>query len=294
MLETDEIRNSVKTEPERLIRAAVGIKLEMWSTDAHGKRIHQSAFTTIISLTGARLAPLVHPLTLNSVVEVQYGLKSCRCQVVWLGKAGTTDEGYIGIRCLDASACPWAELIPSSSGVGTKNSPATISSSLSSPASRREKERHPCNFVARIKRADNPIEDSVRVSDISQTGCYLETMSPLPTGSELTLVVEAHNDHIPLKGTVRTRHPGMGNGVTFTQVSVEAAIKLDALVAGLTGTNSDELKPSLAAAAPSTLLDQLQALIEILDLNPLSRRRNFWSESERTRKDKGCPLLADS
>jgi hypothetical protein len=57
-------------------------------------------------------------------------------------------------------------------------------------------------------------------SDLSATGCYIESIFPFPTGTNLELKLQL-NDTIVLLATVVTSDPQVGNGIRFTRVLPE-------------------------------------------------------------------------
>jgi hypothetical protein len=56
-----------------------------------------------------------------------------------------------------------------------------------------------------------------RLTDISEGACYLETATPLPSGSDVVLSFRAADTECLLEGIVRVSHPQMGMGVEFTE-----------------------------------------------------------------------------
>ncbi len=83
----------------------------MWGMDSTGKPFSQTARTVDISGQGARLAGITGPKQLGDVIGVQHGDQKARFQVVWVGANGTAEQGQIGIACLDAGRCIWAEAL---------------------------------------------------------------------------------------------------------------------------------------------------------------------------------------
>ncbi len=59
-----------------------------------------------------------------------------------------------------------------------------------------------------------------KMSDISLGGAYIDTISPCPEGTEITLKFRLPNGHqLMLKGIVKTSFAGMGMGVQFMNIS---------------------------------------------------------------------------
>ena len=57
-------------------------------------------------------------------------------------------------------------------------------------------------------------------SDLSLTGCYIETIFPFPVGTQLEIKLQLEGTLLVL-GTVVTSDPQVGNGVHFTRMLPE-------------------------------------------------------------------------
>lgn len=81
---------------------------------------------------------------------------------------------------------------------------------------RRRDPRYPLVAEARIADVGSGTEIKLRTSDLSITGCYLDTVSPLPNGTNIVLKICRDNGLFETNGKVVYVHPGMGMGVCFT------------------------------------------------------------------------------
>lgn len=72
----------------------------VFGKDALGHSFSQNTFTVEMSATGARLQGLP-PLTLGSVVLLECGQGRARYRIVWIGKPGSSQEGQVGLQCID-------------------------------------------------------------------------------------------------------------------------------------------------------------------------------------------------
>jgi hypothetical protein len=66
-------------------------------------------------------------------------------------------------------------------------------------------------------------------SDLSQTGCYIESIFPFPIGTVLEMSLEVDRTVLAL-GTVMTCDPQVGNGVKFTKILPEDQEQLRAYI----------------------------------------------------------------
>jgi hypothetical protein len=63
-------------------------------------------------------------------------------------------------------------------------------------------------------------------TDIGGRGCYVESLSPLPIGSELIITFWIDSQKITTKGLVRASDPGVGMGIEFTVLEMHHQEKL--------------------------------------------------------------------
>ena len=68
------------------------------------------------------------------------------------------------------------------------------------------------------------------LSDISLSGCYMETITPEPVGTPIDVLFQASGTRVRLPGVVRVVHPSMGMGIEFDQLSPDTAKALQTLV----------------------------------------------------------------
>ncbi len=66
-----------------------------------------------------------------------------------------------------------------------------------------------------------------RVSELSACGCYLDTLNPLPKGSEFRFRIHYGCSSCEFSGRVIYSHAGFGMGVVFTKPTAEQRSTLD-------------------------------------------------------------------
>jgi c-di-GMP-binding flagellar brake protein YcgR len=66
-------------------------------------------------------------------------------------------------------------------------------------------------------------------SDLSVSGCYIETMFPFPVGTALDLKLQLETT-LPIDATVVTCDPQVGNGMKFSRMLPEDRKALEAFV----------------------------------------------------------------
>jgi c-di-GMP-binding flagellar brake protein YcgR len=62
--------------------------------------------------------------------------------------------------------------------------------------------------------------------EISLCGCYIEMMFTIDIGTKLGVVFSLNQERVGAKGLVVTKHPQVGNGIEFIEMSPEGRLKL--------------------------------------------------------------------
>jgi Ribonuclease G/E len=68
---------------------------------------------------------------------------------------------------------------------------------------------------------------NARTADISRTGCYVDTMNPIPPGSEVQLRFTHGTETFVAKGRVVYVSYGLGMGIAFVSVEDQHLARLD-------------------------------------------------------------------
>jgi DNA-binding response OmpR family regulator len=97
------------------------------------------------------------------------------------------------------------------------------------------------NQLPEPEQDDPPV--TCRLSDLSLGGCYLETVSPFPVGTRITLSMKSRDCQAQASGAVRIMHPEHGMGVEFIQTTQEQRDRVHQMIDALraNGEQSTEL-----------------------------------------------------
>jgi hypothetical protein len=91
---------------------------------------------------------------------------------------------------------------------------------------RRGAPRHALVLAAEVVELPRGAKFCTRTADISR-GCYIDTLNPIPTGSQICLRITHHQEIFEALGRVVYVSPGLGMGVAFAVVSSEERSRLD-------------------------------------------------------------------
>jgi len=95
-------------------------------------------------------------------------------------------------------------------------------------AERRGTPRYPLVLAAEVVELPRGTRLQARTSDISRTGCYIDTLNPIPQGSKVRLRLTHHQEVFETLGSVVYSSPLLGMGLAFSDLSLEETRKLDA------------------------------------------------------------------
>ncbi len=91
---------------------------------------------------------------------------------------------------------------------------------------RRSAPRHPLVLAAEVVELPRGAKLAARTSDISRTGCYIDTLNPIPQGSQVRVRITHHQEIFEAVGRVVYVSFGLGMGVVFETVSDEQLTRL--------------------------------------------------------------------
>ena len=77
------------------------------------------------------------------------------------------------------------------------------------------------NVPVEIHTEGSDIPVRCAISELSLEGCYVETMFPFPTGTNLDLKLHLDENAVLITATVITSFPQVGNGFLFVQMLPE-------------------------------------------------------------------------
>ena len=84
-------------------------------------------------------------------------------------------------------------------------------------ADRRSSPRFALILVATLKEQGTDVQLSARTTDVSRTGCYVDTLTPVPKGKLVHIVLSQGGESFETSGKVAYASPGLGMGIQFDQ-----------------------------------------------------------------------------
>lgn len=233
-------------------RVAINLDVKVWGLDLYGKPFVQHARTVNATSVGARLIG-IDCVREGEVISLQHGDQTARCKVVWVGRDAARSR-QIGISCLEvgkslfgqqlrARAAPAIGFTAGFAGRSGAAQPPSIArrTMQDMPGTRRNQQRFHVTGGVELRRNEGAPPVFGNLSDISTTGCYVETVSTLPVGTELLFMLRVNDAVVRGRAQVKTSHHAVGVGLVFLHLSKEDQQKLEFLVGTIAG--SQELRP---------------------------------------------------
>jgi hypothetical protein len=92
---------------------------------------------------------------------------------------------------------------------------------------RRSAPRHAMVLAAEVVELPRGAKLNARSADISRTGCYIDTLNPIPQGSEVRVRLTHDAETFVAVGRVVYVSYGLGMGIAFVNVQAEELARLD-------------------------------------------------------------------
>ena len=205
-------------EQKREPRVATNLLIRVWGMDANSRPFFQSAEAHDISSQGAKLSRIEHQLTPGDVIGVQLGATKARYRVVWVIDAGYVYKIQAGVQLLDGQQCPWTKELTQAETL-----PPPVAKDPTKNYRRLERLKLRFPLELRDKRGSRM---QTNATDVSGRGCYIETLLPLPRGTELSISFWIESERVDTTAIVRACDGGVGMGIDFTGLDVKSQERL--------------------------------------------------------------------
>lgn len=84
-------------------------------------------------------------------------------------------------------------------------------------ADRRNSPRYSLIVLSTLIETGSDTRITARTSDVSRTGCYIDTLTPVPKGTTLRIILTRGDERFETTGKVTYMSPGLGMGIQFDQ-----------------------------------------------------------------------------
>jgi hypothetical protein len=189
-------------------RKQIEVPVRIFGTDSHGQVFSEKVLTVNIGRTGAEVAGVRAQLSLDEIVGLTYGSNRVHFRVKWIGSAGTSKAGHVGLLNITPEKPLWD--FPLSPDSFDPYQPGTVEL--------RQNARYRCQNSVEIH---THLGASFwgTVADLSLGGCYVEIPIPLEPGTKLKVGIWFGQTKAWAEAQVAHRTPGLGIGLKFTEIA---------------------------------------------------------------------------
>ena len=184
------------------------LSVKVYGMDLEGRPFFETVRILNPTLTTAVLEGTKRKLRTGEVLGVQYENRKARVVVVWISEVEQSNR--IQVRLLTSQQCPWAEYVAHSlecsSGVGRE---------------RRSHPRYRIKVALDLYEHESSVKLQTQSTDISLSGCYVETMTPFPVDTPLRARLWLDSECIDFTALVRTCDGNVGMGIEFVNLSAD-------------------------------------------------------------------------
>jgi hypothetical protein len=232
-------------------RVDISLDVKVWGLDVYGKPFVQHARTVNASSAGARLIG-IDCVREGEVISLQHGESKARCKVIWVGRDAAKSR-QIGIQCVEPDKSlfgsklklPAVAAATYTGRTGAAQPAPARRTMAETPGTRRAQQRFHVAGGVELRRNEGAPPVFGNLSDVSVTGCYVETVSSLPVGTEVLFMLRIRDSVVRGRAQVKTSHHAVGVGLVFMHLSQEDQQKLEFLVGTLAGAEETPLgRPS--------------------------------------------------
>ena len=218
------------------LRVKAVLPVKVTGVDASARHFSVMCHTLDLTYDSARIAGVTVSLIAGQTVYLhRFGVKA-KFKVLW-GGAGTR-RGHCGLKCLETEKPIWGISLPQRQADEFWTQPTA--------KDRRRFRRYPCSGGLEIITAfEYPFW--AELTDISATGVYAKTPSPLPRHTLTRIRITVGDFLCEAHAEVMTADPRLGMGLRFTVLSQRSMSELRAFLTALPLPCEDEKqwKPTL-------------------------------------------------
>jgi hypothetical protein len=145
---------------------------------------------------------------------------------------------------------------------------------------RRTQTRFPFTASAEVFDLRSQTRMSGRCSDLGSGGCYVDTLSPFPVGSMVSVRIVRDLREFEAAAVVTNAHVSMGMGLAFTEIKREHQDVLRSWIAELSGEQPQEAAVSSTEPETGTVEANSNMQLALHELITLLIRKKLLTEDE--------------
>ncbi|HUK24011.1 MAG TPA: PilZ domain-containing protein [Terriglobales bacterium] len=183
--------------------------VRIWGMNAEGRPFFQNVMARNLTSESALLSGIEHALKTEEVIGVQHEDKKARFRVLRVKDAGLPQRILAEVQLMPGQQCPWPAEAAAAPKVPGRAAP--------SGSNKRQYPRFKVRFPLELRdERGGGAHMQTSASDISGRGCYVESLTPLPLGTHLSVTFWLNQEKVVTNGVIRASDPGVGMGIEFT------------------------------------------------------------------------------
>ena len=206
------------------------LSVRVFGIDADSRPFSEDSQLRNISDHGARIQGIVKQLKPGDIIGIRLHGRKARCKVAWAINLEPIDRNQAGVRVLAGEPCPWQEEREKQQANATR----PVSRTPPPARDKRKFARHSIPFPLEIRGSSGvSLHIRTHAADITGNGCYVQTMQPLPKGTNLKITFGLSSEQLLTTAIVRTSTHGVGMGIEFTGIDEETQKRLQKQLEGM-------------------------------------------------------------
>jgi hypothetical protein len=145
---------------------------------------------------------------------------------------------------------------------------------------RRTQTRFPFTASAEVSDLRSQTRMAGRCSDLGSGGCYVDTLSPFPVGSAVSVRIVRDSREFEAAAVVTSAHVSMGMGLAFTGIKREHQEVLRSWIAELSGEQPQEAAVLTTEPETGTIEANSNMQLALHELITLLIRKKLITENE--------------
>ncbi len=194
------------------------VPVRIWGITCEDKPFSEHVCTLNISGKGARLRGVRASLAEGDFIGLQYRSRQARFQIVWISTTEKSRGSDVGLQCLEPEKDIWQADLPEPAPDLYVAAEVNSRRYVSCEPDRRLHTRYPVSGEVCVTRPHGSSDFAAKLGDVSLTGCYVQTCTPLESGCSLSLLIKIGNMEIRASGVVRVQYAGVAMGIEFTHL----------------------------------------------------------------------------
>jgi hypothetical protein len=173
-------------------------------------------------------------------------------------------------------------MLRGSQGMSSADQTGSDNAATSTPIERRRNLRFPFSATVEAVEIESGAKVTGRTTDLGLGGCYVDTLNPLPVGTETRIRIVRENESFEAEAKVVYSLIGMGMGLAFVSAQPKQVRLFQKWLLEISGQSApvEDTPPPVAPKTPSAEDTQTLKNVVLSDLIMTLMQKDVLTESE--------------